>query len=217
VVLDAVTSSADAKPPDRIRTADGVDLEYILGARGDARPGIVLCHPHPRHGGTMRAPILGAIASRAIRAGFDVLRFNFRGVGGSTGSYGDGIAEIEDVDAAVGWMARRDAPVVGIAGWSFGAATALRWEARSRTDLSYVGIAPPVTSPLTQDLPEPGELAPARRTFIVGNCDQFVDADALARYAETIGAGIIRYETADHFFVFRHERLADDVVASLMP
>jgi hypothetical protein len=42
-----------------------------------------------------------------------------------------------------------------------------------------------------------------------------VDADALAAYADTIGAGIIRYDTADHFFVFRHERLADDLVAAI--
>jgi len=163
----------------------------------------------------MRAPILGAITKRALEAGFDVLRFNFRGIGESTGTYGGGIAEIADVQAAVQWMQASDTPVVGIAGWSFGAATALRWEAVARSRLTYVGIAPPVSSPLTPPLPGPEELAPAKRTFIVGNRDQFVDADALATYADTIGAGIIRYDTADHFFVFRHERLADDLVAAI--
>jgi len=192
-----------------------VDLEYAFEASDDARGGIVLCHPHPQHGGTMRAPILGAITKRALEAGFDVLRFNFRGIGESTGTYGGGIAEIADVQAAVQWMQASDTPVVGIAGWSFGAATALRWEAVARSRLTYVGIAPPVSSPLTPPLPGPEELAPAKRTFIVGNRDQFVDADALATYADTIGAGIIRYDTADHFFVFRHERLADDLVAAI--
>lgn len=198
--------------PTFIHTQDGIDLEYILGAAAFPLGAIVLCHPHPEHGGTMRAPLIGAIAKRAVEAGVDVLRFNFRGVGASTGSHGAGVAEIEDITAAVDFMGNRDVPVIGIAGWSFGAATALRWQAETGSDLAYVGIAPPVTSPLTPPLPHASELTPALRTIIVGQRDQLIDVDELERYAESISAAILRYETADHFFVFRHERLADDVL-----
>jgi uncharacterized protein len=199
-------------PQERITTADGIELEYALGSAADPIGALVLCHPHPQHGGTMRAPILVSIAQHAVAAGYDVLRFNFRGIGGSTGSFGGGIDEVTDVDAAVRWMDGRRVPVMGIAGWSFGAATALSWQAATGSHLTYVGIAPPVSGSLTPDLPDPAELQPARRTFIVGDRDQFVDADELAGYAASIGASIIRYATADHFFVFRHDRLADDVV-----
>jgi uncharacterized protein len=194
-------------------THDGVELEYILGTAPSSLGAIVLCHPHPEHGGTMRAPLIGAIAKRAIESGVDVLRFNFRGVGESTGSYGGGLAEIEDVTAAVDFMRDRHTPLIGVAGWSFGAATALRWQAATGSDLTYVGIAPPVTSPLTPPLPLARELSPARRTIIVGRRDQLIDVDELETYAESIGAAFVPYDTADHFFVFRHERLADDVLS----
>ena len=200
-----------------IASSDGVSLETILTMAPDAIGSIVLCHPHPQHGGTMRAPMLDAIATHAAKHRLDTLRFNFRGIGDSTGSYGAGIGEVDDVDASVAWMNGRGTPVIGIAGWSFGAAVALNWMAMTASALSYVGIAPPVDSPLTPALPTPQQLMPARRTFIVGDRDQFLDADELEAYAIEIGASTIRYPTADHFFVLRHDRLAVDVVNALMP
>lgn len=202
--------------PPRLTTTDGVSLEYVLDLPDEAIGSVVLCHPHPRHGGTMRAPILGAIAKRAVAAGIAVMRFNFRGIGESTGTYDHGIGELLDIDAAVEAMASAAAPLRGISGWSFGAATALNWEAARGSHLTYVGIAPPVRGALTPPLPDPSDLVTGRRTFIVGDRDQFVDADELEDYATAIGATIVRYETADHFFVFRHDRLADDVVGAIL-
>lgn len=200
-----------------IAAGDGVSLETIFSTAGDPVGSIVLCHPHPQHGGTMRAPMLEAIAQEAAHRRLETLRFNFRGIGNSTGSYGSGVGEAEDVAAAVAWMLERDSPLVGIAGWSFGAAVALNWAANAASPLTYVGIAPPVDSPLTPSLPAPDRLTPARRTFIVGDRDQFLDANELEAYATTIGAETIRYPTADHFFVLRHERLAADVVDAVVP
>ena len=194
-------------------TADEVELEAILDESDGDRGGLVLCHPHPEHGGTMRHPMLGAISKRAVAAGYDVLRFNFRGVGESTGVHGHGTDEILDIDAAVARMSGGAVPFVGIAGWSFGAATALVWQARALSTAAYVGIAPPVASPLTPPLPAPEDLRPARRTFIVGDRDQFVDATQLEAYADAIAATTVRYETADHFFLLRHDRLTGDVLA----
>ncbi len=164
----------------------------------------------------MRAPILEAIAVEATRSGLDVLRFNFRGVGASAGSFGEGDDELRDVQAAVATMARRGPELVGIVGWSFGAVIALRWQSETGSRLPYVGIAPPIDGTLTPEMPEPGSLADARRTFIIGDRDQFVDANELEAYGKSIGAVTIRYDTADHFFILRHERLAQDVVGALM-
>ncbi len=212
MVLDAVTSGL----PPRLETRDGILLEYVLDQPEGAIGSVVLCHPHPQHGGTMRAPILGAIAKRCVLAGLAVIRFNFRGIGESTGAYDHGDGELLDIDAAVEAAGALDLPVRGISGWSFGAATALNWEATRGSRLTYVGIAPPVRGTLTPSLPDPVDLPPAERTFIVGDRDQFVDANELEDYAVSIGAAIIRYETADHFFVFRHDRLADDVVGAVL-
>ena len=200
----------------QIVTEDGLELETLLEEAQRPTGVIVLCHPHPEHGGTMRAPILGTIAARALEHELDVLRFNFRGIGSSEGHHGRGQAELLDVDAAVSSLDGHRVPVVGIAGWSFGAVLALRWQEHARSELPYVGIAPPVDSMLTPPLPEPASLLPAPRTFIIGDRDQFVDPNELEAYGATIGAETIRYATADHFFVMRHDRLAADVVDALL-
>jgi hypothetical protein len=156
--------------------------------------------------------MLGAIAKHAVSEGFDIVRFNFRGVGASTGIHGDGEAELQDVEAAMAFASGLGMPVAGIAGWSFGAAVCLNWQADTASTVPYVGIAPPVNSPLTPLLPDPSRLAPARRAFVIGEKDQFIPADELAAYAEAISAEIIRYAGTDHFFVLKHKRLAEDVV-----
>jgi len=164
----------------------------------------------------MRHPLLEAITSAATSAGFDVLRFDFRGVGNSTGIHGNGIAEIDDVAAAVAAMEEVGSPVIGITGWSFGAATALVWHTAAASTISYVGIAPPVDGPLSPHLPMPSLVTePADRTFIIGARDQFVDVDALTGYAADIDASVVRYETADHFFIGRYDRVSSDVIAAI--
>ena len=200
----------------RIATADGLELEALLEETPDATGAIVLCHPHPEHGGTMRTPILAAIASTALEHRLDVLRFNFRGIGSSEGEHGGGEAELLDVEAAMTSLDSHPVAAAGIVGWSFGAVMALRWHAHARSELPYVGIAPPVDSILTPPLPEPSALRPAGRTFIIGDRDQFVDPNELEAYGSSIGAETIRYPTADHFFVMRHDRLASDVVGALL-
>lgn len=201
---------------DSIVTADGVVLEVAVDRVEEAVGCIVVCHPHPQHGGTMRHPMLVAIAREGGSRRLDVVRFNFRGVGGSGGAHGGGESELLDIDAAVELATATGAAFVGITGWSFGAAAALGWQARSRSEVAYVGIAPPVDSVLTPSLPPARTLLPARRTFIVGDRDQFVDADELETYAQSIGASTVRYETADHFFLLRHDRLAADVIEALV-
>ncbi|MEZ5176507.1 MAG: hypothetical protein R2823_09930 [Acidimicrobiia bacterium] len=200
-----------------VPSTGGVVLEVLVEypTDGSERGTIVVCHPHPTQGGTMRHPILGAIALRALAAGFVTVRFNFRGVGESTGAYDDGIGETSDVASITDLVDRELPSLAGIAGWSFGAVMALRWQAMSHATVPYVGIAPPVRSALSPDLPDPGDLAPARRRFIVGERDQFVDVDALEAYAEEIGADLSVYTGSDHFFVFKHERLATEVIGAI--
>ncbi len=197
----------------RLHTDDGVTLEALVDTPDDALGTLILCHPHPQHGGTMRAPILSTIARRAVASRYRSIRFNFRGVGESTGTFGGGIAELADVAAAVQFAGTLDEPLAGIAGWSFGAATALNWQAASSSSVPYIGIAPPVTSSLSPPLPDPSSLAPATRKFIIGARDQFVAAADLEAYAASIGATIAIYPGADHFFLFKYEQLADDVLA----
>ena len=195
--------------PLTLSTADGIDLEARLDAPDDPQRCLVLCHPHPLHRGTMTAPLMVAITTHLVTAGFAVLRFNFRGVGASGGSHGHGREELADIDAAVAAVesAHPGLPQ-SIAGWSFGAATALAWQAARGDARPYAGIAPPVDSVRAPALPLPEVLEPARRTFVIGDRDQFTTIADLERYAESIGADVEVIRGSDHFFFFREDRVA---------
>jgi alpha/beta superfamily hydrolase len=196
--------------------AGQVTLEARWDVPDDPHFVAVLCHPHPLQRGTMTAPLMEAVARSLCMRGFAVLRFNFRGVGASTGSHDFGVGEVDDVAASMEAAAATypDRPL-GLAGWSFGAATALRYQAKARSALPYAGIAPPVASDRRPALPARHELAEAHRTFIVGDRDQFVTVDELTAYAESIGARTEVIDGSDHFFYFREERVAAAVADAL--
>jgi uncharacterized protein len=201
-----------------IDSADDVQLEARWDMPVEPQSLVVFCHPHPQHRGTMTAPLMIGVTTELVQAGFGVLRFNFRGVGSSTGEWSAGEGEQSDVGAAVAFArdAYPDLPL-GIAGWSFGAATSLRWQERDRSALPWVGIAPPVFSDLTPRLPEPDTLLPARRAFVVGDRDQFVGVEQLSTYAGSIDADLHVLKGSDHFFYFRYSKVAGHVIAALRP
>ncbi|MDH3731195.1 MAG: hypothetical protein OES13_08755, partial [Acidimicrobiia bacterium] len=144
-----------------------------------------------------------------------VLRFNFRGVGKSTGEWSGGLGEIDDVGVAMAAAGARYGSAVSLAGWSFGAAAALRWQAATASTASYVGIAPPVAADLTPALPPPSELSAARRCFVLGDRDQFVTTRELGDYAASIDASLVVLEGSDHFFYLK-EREVGEVLADFL-
>ena len=202
--------------PAEIRVGASVKLEARWDVPDEPERGVVLCHPHPLHRGTMRVPLFEAITTDLLKRSVAVLRFNFRGVGRSTGSHDSGLGEIDDVAAAVDF-AEASYPEIsfGVAGWSFGAGTALRWHARDRSDHNYVGIAPGAVADPLQRLPEPELLQPARRTIIIGERDQLVSPQAIIDYAARVGATLHVLKGSDHFFYFREQKVACLVAAGL--
>ena len=88
---------------------------------------VVVCHPHPLYGGTLHNKVVFRLARAARRAGAAVLRFNFRGVGRSAGSYDEGEGEQDDLRATIGFMNDRHPGLpLAVAGFSFGSRVALR-------------------------------------------------------------------------------------------
>ncbi|MDJ0960608.1 MAG: alpha/beta fold hydrolase [Acidimicrobiia bacterium] len=187
-----------------------VNLEARWDVPDHPNHAFVFCHPHPEHGGSMDVPLLEGVTRTLSARSVAVLRFNFRGVGGSTGRWSGGIDEIDDVAAAVATarMWYPDLPLV-IGGWSFGGATSLRWIARDREDLAWVGIAAPISSALTPPLPPREALPAASRTFIIGDRDQFITVPEVEEYAAAVGGHVEVIKGSDHFFFYRHERVGD--------
>lgn len=192
-------------------------LEATLRIPDEAPRGIVVvAHPLPTHGGTMRNPLVAALARAVAARGFYALRFNFRGVGESAGEWTGGVEEWRDIDAAVG-HARRMAPgiPVGITAFSFGAYQTLKWLAQGgRVDgVALVGVPLRSADLERQPLPPvpPGTFIVAAELDQFGTAAELRAAVPLARIAEVKGV--------DHFFAPKRDEVgtlvADELARAL--
>jgi alpha/beta superfamily hydrolase len=110
------------------------------------RAAVVFAHPLPTHGGTMHTKAVYQGAKGLVRSGCAVLRFNFRGVGHSAGSFTGGPGEREDFKAALDYLAAKFPGLpLWAAGFSFGSWIALEIGAVDERVAVLIGIAPPVT------------------------------------------------------------------------
>ncbi len=184
----------------------------------DAEPRgiVVVAHPLPTHGGTMRNPLVAALARAVADRGFYALRFNFRSVGASAGEWSGGAEEWHDVGDAVA-HARAFAPALpfGVTAYSFGAVMALRWIAEGgRVDgLALVGLPLRSVSLDRQVLPP----VPDGTFIVAAEQDQFGTAAELR--AEYPSARIASVAGVDHFFVGKRDEVgglvADELARTL--
>jgi alpha/beta superfamily hydrolase len=127
----------------------GIQLEGLLSMQeaSSFRGGVIFCHPHPQYGGNMDHPVMTMAAETASQEGFSTLRFNFRGVGESEGSYGEGIGESEDVKAVADHLYSRlkndHSPLI-LVGYSFGAWVGFPIAIEDERFEGMVAIAPPL-------------------------------------------------------------------------
>lgn len=194
-----------------LSTADGLSLEARLTTPpdpvGDGPAAVaVICHPHPLYGGSMDNNVVHRLAADLGAAAVPSVRFNFRGVGASTGTHGGGQAEVADVVAAIDELADRHPGVpVLLAGYSFGADVALSvGDARIA---GWLAVSPPLR------IVDPADMVAAtdqRPTVIVaGTADDFRPADQ----AETMVAAwpateVVAAAGVDHFWMQGLDHLA---------
>ncbi len=165
---------------------------------------VVICHPHPLYGGSMQNKVVYTLARVFTELGAQTVRFNFRGVGQSDGSYDRGIGESDDLVAVADWVAGRNpAGETWFAGFSFGAYVALRTSG-IRPVSGMVLVAPPVNLYDFSVLPPPGGAA----LVLQGDADEVVPLRAVQEWVQSLAVPP-RLEVipgASHFF---HQRLND--------
>ena len=117
----------------------------LRNPEGELRGGAVFCHPHPVQGGTLHTKAVYRAARALNEIGLRTLRFNFRGVGYSTGSYDEGFGEEEDVRAALDWLelGLRDRPIVA-GGLSFGSMVGLHVGVEDPRVVALVAMGTPI-------------------------------------------------------------------------
>ncbi len=164
----------------------------------------LICHPHPVYGGTLDNKVVYTLARCALDAGLHAVRFNFRGIGRSAGSFDHGRGETDDAAAVLAWaQQQQQATRHVLMGFSFGAAVALRLAART-APAQLVTIAPPLSYFDHEVMPRP-------------NCPWLVvhgDADTTVPWAETkarleqhqLTPQVLVLPGVDHFF---HGKLAE--------
>jgi alpha/beta superfamily hydrolase len=130
--------------------AGGLEALIEMPPAGEADSGActrfgVVCHPHPLYGGTLDNKVVYTLARAFVELGVPAIRFNFRGVGRSAGSYDEGLGETADGLAAVAYGRQRwPGASLWLAGFSFGGAVALRAAAQAEPE-RLLAVAPAIT------------------------------------------------------------------------
>lgn len=178
-------------------------LEALLN-RGtiDAPYAGIVCHPHPPSGGTMHTKAVYHAAKALNSFGFPVLRFNFRGVGISDGSYTNGPGEIEDVKAAIEWTYNRYQKPVLLAGFSFGSNMAFRASCGDTRVHGVIGLGTPLEAEGRQYTYEFLSHCTQPRLFVTGAEDSFAPHDQMEALLKqgTAPTEMVWVPGADHFF-----------------
>ncbi|MEZ5855806.1 MAG: alpha/beta fold hydrolase [Hyphomicrobiaceae bacterium] len=195
--------------------AGDVTLEGLLSLPQPAPGvGVVVCHPHPLRGGEMHNNVVTTLVQAFQAAGHATLRFNFRGVGASTGTHDDGNAEQSDVKAAVTELLSHHAfTTVAIAGYSFGSLVGLKAGADDPRVAKLIGVALPLATRDASFL----QAVTKPKLLISGDRDNFSPVDALhsllAAAAPPKKLHIV--PGADHFFGGHEAQAASAATAFL--
>ncbi|MFR0692667.1 alpha/beta hydrolase [Enterobacterales bacterium AE_CKDN230030158-1A_HGKHYDSX7] len=191
-------------------------LEALHLATPDAKGVALICHPHPLFAGTMQNKVVATLQRAARDAGYATLRFNFRGVGQSAGSYAEGRGEVDDALAAARWLAEQHPGLpLTLMGFSFGSCVAgnaaERLEEEGAELAQLFMLAPPVER-FDVDLPERCPL-----TVIQPEADEVVTPERVYAWSAELSKPheLIRIPECSHFFHGKLIELKDLIQARL--
>jgi len=187
-----------------------------LYAPGDPhRPAVVVCHPHPLHGGTMRNKVVYWIARAFEDRGCSVLRFNFRGVEQSQGTWDEGKGETEDAAAALDWLrVWHPRAALWLAGFSFGCYAGFA-AAHADTHVSRLFAVAPAVDRYDFSFMR-SDTRPI--AIVQGDADEIVSAEAVTTWASNHpNAAIDIISGAGHFFSDHMAEMTHALTAQAFP
>jgi len=178
-------------------------LTAALVAQGVA----VICHPHPLYRGTFDNKVCSTLARGFCEAGFIAVRFNFRGVGASEGSWREGIGEIEDLRAVVNWVQQQEPGLpISLAGFSFGGAIAAAYARDHAGHLQRLILVSPAFGHYGFELDDALQL-PVLITQ--GEVDEILPPELVYRWVQESSNDaviLVRFADTGHFY---HGRLTE--------
>ena len=223
-----ITSSTELpsnREPLTLETNDNLKLvaELATPVQNESKAVLLTLHPLPTHGGFMDSHILRKAANRLpALADLAVLRFNTRGTtspqGTSEGSFGDGIEEERDLEAALGFLKSRNLGPVWLVGWSFGTELAIKY-GFDKDIAGAILLSPPLRRSGEQDLVK--WVGSGRRLIaLIPEHDEYLaPAAALERFAVLPEAEVIPVDGAKHLWVGEPatKRVLNEIVRAVNP
>lgn len=173
----------------------------------------VICHPHPLYGGTLDNKVVYTLARACVELGVPAIRFNFRGVGGSSGHYDEGRGESADVLAVIAYGRERwPGASLWLAGFSFGGAVALRAAAQARPH-ALIAVAPGITRVAMEGVGSPS----CPWLIVQGDADDVIEPSAVLEWArrQSMPPAVRLLPGAGHFFHGRLHELRQVVLEFL--
>ena len=186
-----------------------LESELYQSISDKEKPIVLICHPHPQYGGNMINNVVSGVFGALIKNDISCLRFNFRGVGRSSGSHSDGAGELNDVRACVDFLINeRDIKQIIICGYSYGAAIGCSAINHSERIIGYISISFPWDF-MGLKYKEMSQTSKPK-LFIQGSRDTIPFEENYSFYHDPKRRKII--DGADHFYGGYEEQVANEVL-----
>ncbi|MFX1571224.1 MAG: alpha/beta hydrolase [Promethearchaeota archaeon] len=190
-----------------------LEAEYFQSTSHTTKPTVLICHPHPQYGGTMYNNIVSAVFNKLINNNISCLRFNFRGVGESSGNHSNGKGELSDVKSCIDFLINnKKCEKIIICGYSYGAAVGCATVNYSDKIIGFISISFPwaFMGAKYKKLSQTSK----RKLFIQGNHDTVANYENFYEnfnfYLNPKESKII--EGADHFYWGYEEQVANIII-----
>lgn len=179
------------------------------------KKGVVIAHPHPLYGGSMANPVVETITRTYARRGYSTLRFNFRGVGASGGTFGNGRGEQKDILACINYLDAEGTQVTDLAGYSFGTWVLAKLSPLPDGIKRMLLVSPPLAF---MDFSNVKPRLPNIRA-ITGSLDDFAPPREVEKWLASCGTtnNMTIIQDADHFYSSRLHQLENAVSQAVSP
>ncbi len=191
-----------------------LEAEYFHSNGSINLPVVLICHPHPQYGGNMYNNVVSGVFNYIIKHEISCLRFNFRGVGKSTGHHSGGSGELDDVKACIDFLVNmKNHERIMICGYSYGAAIGCSAINYSEKIIGYVSISFPwdIMGIQYKELSQSSK----PKLFIQGNQDNVAVYERFQEnfdsYLDPKTSKII--DGADHFYIGYESQISEEVLA----
>jgi uncharacterized protein len=183
---------------EKVSISADIELEGLFRPNNTDK-GIIITHPHPLYGGDMHNPVVKTIAIALSKLGYATLRFNFRGVGSSQGSYDNGEGEQQDLLSAVAFLKDRDIQTTILAGYSFGTWVNAKASGVLEDLKQTIMVSPPVGTMDFSDI----HALPSLTNVVTGSVDDVAPPDLIQKRLPdwNKNARLDIIQGADHFYM----------------